>query len=944
MLQFVKMQMASGETAKVFLSDTDYGQSLKDVLTVPGVYESILDRNPDLSLKLKKMNGTIGSYRTACFALEMAGNVEEDDCTVAVAQLLVMPETAAKAFMSSYTVELRETCEQALLDLHFCEKLTEDSRLCLPPVAFDQLPTDLQSKMASVRKIYALKNTENQEIFQTSFDANYGVLLPQLDEIHNGTADLVSALDVLRVIAPYRKQERPGTYSYKGIYHTPYYRVDMRLRGMVPSHLSWIDGYSVNDTLDIQANEQHMANNLRALICSDISRYVSEMVSGIFFDSPLGSLLLKLCDCKDEEVLHQLFEDIKERSTQDASCSISLNEITEVSESGWYAADVTRIIKQNLRYTNEFLVELVSRRPVDRRIVECDNLPFVLDLSDDQEQELTELLISLGYISSAMQKFLIDLCKKAYRVNWGHTGATLAIPGFVVQNAIGELDGVIGEYIGESIGKTVQDLSKYEALYLKVSSNMSDDEGFEDNDAEEIFSRFDYYVTADTAQKMATDSLGYDYFSTSASAAQTTEAAIVEYWRNVNGENNLDNFISTSFLKTADISILTECFVKLMRWGERKPKLLVLQHHPEIRHVFDLSSGLRVDNTAIVDESELVKVNGCDYSLVAPLYSDTNPTIQSDQIVGFVLEKDYGSVKKSFLASWLDIGEMIVSGNINIGNFVSVSKVSFVEVPRVTVESYSKQEHSMYVSDENIKQGLSLKVQPKDLNALTLLTTPGITNSVEYLRSLKNDTIITTKDRQYDILRRYVKVLQQFYVKHGEIVKRVSNTVGLGELAETFYRMFTGEGMKEEANAGTARSTLKALNLDGVDTSAIKWDDTELVGKFYLISDVDMKSTLSPIEFTDPGLRNFAQRPDIKNRLVMLMMKQNGKCIFCRKDIKVGEVLVLRGTKPDGTPTKKVGHRTYAVLAQVISRLEQGQDVVIDGETYVLHRSLSEFF
>lgn len=941
MFRIVKFTERAGGVRSVFLGDLETGNSVKDLMTVPGTYQNVVDSDDKL-LSLEKLDGSIGSYLTTCFALTVSDSYTDvEDVTADMSRLLTMPDTAARALMGSMDEEKRDALSEVLDAIHFCESIKQGDKLCLPPTAFSKLGSELTKEMTSVRNSYSLKSTDNQEIFQTNFDTEFGVLLPALGDIHSGNDELISALDILRVTAPYRKQERANVCSYRGIYHTPYYKVDMKLRGMVPNYLAWITGYSVNDMLDISSNERHMANNLNLLICSDLSRYVSEMVSGVFFGTQLGSLLSKLCGRKDPDVIQQLCEDIKEVNNNKASCSLSFSQIDELQKSGWYEGDVVRTIKENLTIADGYLQELLENRPIDRRTIDCDSIPFTLSLTDEQERSFTDLMINNGYISSAMQKFLTDLCKKAYRVNWGHTGATLAIPGFNIVNHIPSIDDMMSTYINDRLSGQPVDFTKYPNLYARSYANpgfTDDDAAGESEDDDEIYSRFDYYITAATAQKIAAGSLSDDYFSAPAPASQTTEEAIVEYYRNVKGENNLDNFISAAFIKTADVSIFIECFIKLMRWGERRPKLLVLQKHPEIRHVFDLNSGLRIDNIAIVDESELIKSNGCEYSLAGMLCTDSSPVLSKELIVGFLLQKDYGTVKKSFLASWVDLGEMVANNAINIGDFAVVTKMSVNKDELIPVESFEKKEYGFYVSDSNIESGLKLKIQPKDLSAMALLTTPGIMNSMGYLRSLKNDTIITTKDRQYDILRRYSSTLLSFYTKCGGTVNNCTNSVEFAACAGEFYELWNQGDTKREANEVNAANTLRQLNLEGPSASSVKWDDSELSGKFMIISDMDMKSTLPPIEFTERPMREIAAKA--RNRVVLLLLQKEDRFIFCRKDLTAKEVAISSAKDANGRIVNKYSHKNYAFFAQIIDNLTKGVEGKINSKPVVLHRSL----
>lgn len=951
MIRTIKFAKQDGSVCRVFLGDPMSGHSAKDIVTVPGVYDEIASTlGKTAQLKLELLVGAIGSYSTTCFALTVDGQCEEEDVTSFTMPVITLPDTAAKAIIATYSDTIADAVTDALDALHFYESIHEDHKLCLPEVAFSKLDPVLASKMISVRKSYNLRSIDNQEIFQKSFDSDYNIELPSVEAIHGSSDELISALDILRVIAPYRKMEYPGAYSYKSIYHTPYYKVDLQLRGFVPSYFAWIDGYSSNDKLEIESNERKIAQNLQTLIYSDISHYIAEMISGVFFDTPLGAAISRLYVRRDPEVVQQLLNDIQQHNSTDASCSLTFSQIEELQSSGWGEGNVTRVLRSSISFSPTYLKSMVESRPVDHRTVDCENIPFTLDIADDQERDITDMMIKMGYISSAMQRFLIDLCKKAYRVNWGHTGATLAIPGFVLQSKLSAVDKDAGAWVSERLSNpdVVADSRAYQTLYV-ASSDTSDIDniGGEDNDnASELYVRMDYYMTGETIEKVRTGTLDYDYFTSKPSPGQQTkEAAVIEYWRTVRGDNNLDNFITVALLQTADPSILVECFVKLMRWGERKSKLLVLQKHPEIRHVFDLYSGLRIDNTSIVDESMLVQHNGCDYTLNGFLCSDSNPGVNKNHIIGFLLEKDYGIVKKNYLASWIDIGEMYANNSITIGDFMSMTPINLTPSEYISIEAFEKRDYEIYLSDTSIQEGLKLNVQPKDLSAIVLLTRPAIMNSKEYLISLRDTTVIGLRDRQYDILHRYTTAISKFYRLYAAKISAVKTTVDLAELAGEFLKVFqNGESEKQDANSATAANALQKLNLTGnadASSDVVKWDTSTLTGPFTIVTDTEMASTIPPIEFSDPALVELARKTG--NRIVLLLQVKSDKIIFCRKDITASEV--QRRVKTDETGRKKqiISRQRYNTFAADFAHLLTGGTKKLKDVPVVLHQSLQGF-
>ena len=940
MVFFKFSDSVSNKVVCVVTMDDSTGITYKEALTVPGEFGNMIG-NSEVQIKFGKLEGTVDHYRTSMYALyvEDQNSIPDAvDLTDEITKLISLPETAIKAMSSRYQEDIWELIRTSLDAIHYYEGITRETRVTLP-ASIEGLSEEEKGSMLSQRANYSLKSSENQSVFQKAFDAPFNVRLPQLDAIHRNSDDLITALDIIRVLAPYRKAEGGNHFSYKSIYHTPYYKVDVRIRGMVPSHLSWINGVSVNDTLEIQANERQFYNNLHTLVYADISRYTAEMASGVFFDTALGTAISKLCLKRDSEVIQQIIKDISEASSDKASCDLQFSEVESLIDNGWYIPDVIQVIKSKLRLTPGYLQELVSNRSSDRHIIDTETIPFVISIKDDEEQALTDIFINQGYMTNAMYRFLQNLATAIYRVSWGHTGATKAIPGFILKSALADVDSSMESYMDSVLSGNVPNSADYPMLYL--NSSPSDDEDIMDftGDPDEISHRFDYYVTDETLAFIKAGSLDPAYFNTirGKDIVQSRDASIVEYIRVVNGEANLDEYIYGVYLHTGSISKMIELIIKLMRWGQRRPRVLVA-NDVSYRYAFDLNSGLRVDNTAVVDESQLIKVNGCEYSYVGCFSSSSNPGIDPTHIVGFVFQKDYGVTKKYYLASWLDLAEMTVPGEIKIGNFTSVIPLT-LDASNATIEALSKEEHQIFLSDSAIKEGLKLKISPKDLSPISALCVEGVMNTMGYLQSLKNEVMITSKDRQYENLRRYTKALQYFYSQNTAELTSVSNSLDISNLAALFKQIYDKESYKQDANSATAAKTISKLNLG--PASKVQWDTSELSGQFYIISDVDMNSNLPPIQFTDEKVKTIAER--VRNRIVMLLLHSDNKFIFCRKDITPGEIVQVPSKKPDGTPTRKLGHKAYAPFGPAIKRLLDGSPTTINGVPAVLHESLKEF-
>ena len=954
MLRTVVFNDKSGKDYNLFLVDADFEITGERAMTVADMFERVEQNNPGLSFKLMSLEGNIGTFSTKCYGLVVFGDDELDNITDFITQFLIVPETASKMLLSNFPEAAQKVIVDALDCIKFYESIKGAEGFVLPERALSELPELVAKKMSAAKKKYSLKATDNQEIFQTSFDSEYGIVLPELEDIADSPEDRVSALDILRVSAPYREGTSVRDRQYRSIYHTPYYKISTRIQGHVPESLNWLNGRASNNMMDIMPNELHMVSNLKNYICSDISRSVAEMASCVFFSTNFGSILFKLFEKRDLDVMHHILDSINKAATTDVYCDISFSDIDELYQNGWYAKEVVRKVKEHLYVSNEFLLNEINNRPVVRRVLDCNSLPFVLTLTPEQEDEFTELFINQSYITRSMQRFLVDICKKAYRVHWGHTGATLAIPGFVPDDSPKStslwdtLNSSMVKYLNDRYDNKGLDPVSYRMLFIN-SMGASDDDSFSDDDsADEIYSRLDYYVDQSTIERIRNGSLPANYFSTDVNSIQTSEQAVIEYWQHVNGEDNLEHFLLSSFLNTGDVSVFVDGFIKLMRWGERRPNVLVFSNHPEIRDVFDLTSGECKDNTIIVSEDDLIRHNGCEYYLTGFLTTSSNSSIPKDRIIGFSLQKEYKNVKKDFIASWLDVGELIANsekGGINIGDFITVSKLDRFEVK--AIEDYSGRDFDFYVSDSNVKSGLESKVPPKDFSALALLTQPGVLNSRGYIESLANDKLLSLKDRQYDILRRYVSTLGLFYQQYSDEISQVDNSVGLGNLAVAFWNLFNSSGeAKPDNNKVVSSSAIQNLNFDSPSTFAVQFDTTELKGPFMILS-APNSSPIPPVVFAnmnDARAQSVANMLAKKNeKIVLLLMRVPDKYIFCRKDLAFSDLQLKDATDANGRVKKVISHKSLDMFKSGIDNIKAGKYFRISKVPVVLHKSVEPY-
>lgn len=965
MFKVIRMKDSVGTDIPVFVGCTETGYSAKDILTMPGAYDECASSSGGVPLSMCKFSGTIGAYRTECYVLRLNGDTQEvQDLTGDVSRILVMPATAANAMLQSFSAEFRDDLKQALDSVHFYETVKAHTKVCLPEDAMAELDPTVVQTMRSARQTFVLRATENQEIFQQAFDAEFGVRLPSLEDIHSEDGFNYSSLDIIRSTMPYRRPGNPP--AYEPIYHTPYFKTGNML-GQKPPYLQWLEGYSSNDLLDIQPNERHMQRNLYILYQSDVARYVAEIVTGVFFNTEFGSRLTKLRLLRDKEAIDRMVSEIRSAgSTDDADgvrCDISTEDIEALWANDWNPTEVGQRIKNSLHFGENYLANIVKAQHPAKRLVTTRNLMFVLSLTDAQEQYFTDAFIAGGFMTNELHEFFIKLCQRAYEANWGHTGSSKAVPPLVYQTEIPDVAKEFTRYLTDRMAGKAPTAENYPWLYRKTYG----DDSASDDDADDFFMvddgkdsddtpsiAFDHYITSTTAGRLLAGETDintlYDIREDESDAerkvrleaTQNAEARKIERWRipGCDGNSNLVYFLTGAYMMTADVKIYIQAFIKLVRWGDRRPKVLAFPDHPEIRIVFDLCNGAEGDNTAVVYESDLVKVNGCDYSFAGFLCSTTNNDINPQHILGFLLEKNYGTVVKPYLASWEDLAEMVQNCTINIGQFKTGAAVDANPSTFTSIESFDKKSYEIYESDKNVAEGLKLEKPGRELSPLVLLPRPQIMSERSYIKSTASNAIITTTDRQYDILRRYTDNLRTFYKVQADRLANIHNTTDLQELALEFMEVVAkGAGAKQEHNEQAAAGALSKMELDmGGPKVEPQYITAALPAeaRYTLVNDPDnvtiMQDTWDPIPFTDPQLQQIATRGGVS--IVLLLLKTKTCWVLCRKDLSPKEVGIVQTAK--GRNISCVG---YDRLRSQIDALLRGQKATYQGLPISLHIS-----
>lgn len=920
-------------TFNVFLGDLATGHTAKSVCSIPGAYEEVCEVS-EISMQLVELkNCTIGydgkAYSTAIYGLIIVPNEGADvktlDVTNELTTYLNMPQVAAETMFKSLSDKNREILSSSLEAIRFCEGLTDQSTVCLPEGAFEYLDPEVAKKMRSVRKVYTLKAADNIEQFQKDCTSPYLVPLPSVEEIHNARTGM-SSLDILRVIAPYRQEKQGGMYwAYSSIYHTPYYKVNSRIRGVVPECFDWIDGYFKNDTVPLQPWERKQADNIYSLYCADISRSISKIVTSIFLDTPLGTALRRMVYLRDLESLSEVNSEIMSLSTDSYSCYIPLNDLETLVNTGCQPEDAAQLIVNNLKFGDGALKALVSARDKAMNVVNVDSLPFVLTLTDEEKNEFTDELIGRGLLTSAMFNFIRTLCSYAYTVNWGHTGITKAIPVLVDESTLSDVDSAMANWVTYCETGSKETLDQSASLLFQTDSDSDDDDSSSQstNDDDDPYSAFDRYVSRETLNRIRMSELPPDYFDRLETLS--AEERIVQRWCIQNGDNGLFVFLSMVHSLTGSPKALIECFIRLMRWGDMKPKVLALPDYSEVNQVFDLGEGEMTIDSGHVDDSMLIRKNGCRYSLVEPLYAKSPVISVGNPVVGFWLKEDYGEVQVNVLMSWNDLGKHLMSDAIDIAEFATVNKASMALGDCTDIEGIAKLKHQMYTSSEHISEAFDRKMPAEDLNDLALLTTPNITASPKYIKSLRNKDIITASDLQYARLRAYLVNLEKFYQRYQSDIENVATTGDIAALAKAFVAL--AEAKDEPlTNTGTA----KALNLNA-GAKAGKYVDDPLEGQFMLVFDDTSQAPFVPLAFSDPLMRKTSEK--LRGRIVLLLLAKEDKFIFCRKDITIGEVMRSNNT---------LVVQRYGTLAKAVETLAAGKDVRISGRPAYLHSDLRQ--
>lgn len=934
-----------GDKFPIILNETGTQYSGVNILYKPGVYEEL--QKMGVSSFLYELEGTIGNYATKMIGLvpvlEADTKVQMIDYTNHLTTLLSMPETAANALIERQSEDVQRIYLDGIETIRAYEALNYSNKVYLPESAFEYMGEGIAAKMRPSSTIVPLKDVDNQVIFQKAYDAEYGFSLPDLSQLHSSYVPTADTLEFMRILAPYRGASEDKS-SYNSIYHTPHYRVHPRLRGTILSHLSWLNGKAKNDTLPIQPYERHMFDNIVTFFKSDTMWRTPNIVNGLFENTRIGRTLQLIVNYHDADSLSEFVSQIKAECGDGSKISFDLTpndevELLKLFNDNFSKNDIIAVLRRALKVSDDYILDMLNAlKPA--QIVNSNGIYGFFDVSDNVRNEAEKIFIEKAVITDEAFSYICSMCICAYQVNWGHTGATHSVPGLEFMTGCDNIDKAMSAYLnGIKTGK--QEAGNVLApIYSKdydIDNSDSDDDSGDD-----FGIQVHYYCTDATRVLLQDGKLNSEFFERtlpiSSMQAASEADRIVQYWKWVRGDSNLRNFINQVFVLTADIKVLAEIFVKLCRWGDNKPMLLVIADHPEVRTVFDFAVAKEIANTAIVDENDLVYVNGCSYSLERFIVGK-DIVGGKNTIFGALLSRNYG-IKKFYVASLTDIGEMIVNNKVDIADLKTIQSydVSLGSKYVIDTNELESISHTMFISDKARVEGLEKQIAPVDLNDAALLCTPMILRSSAYLRSKNNKEVITLKDRQYKILEGYVRVLNKISQSMPLVIddNPVIDTTKFISCCRAVYQAMEGQNAVQSANEVRANANAAQLKF-GDEEQTIKFDTTPLEGQFTLVSDVEMQAAMENITFSNESMVRLSQR--MHNRVVMLILITDDKMIFCRKDIRPNEVRIYNNT---------VDVKKYSKFAPHIEALRSGKNPVANfangtKKTLYLHESMKDF-
>lgn len=948
MLEMAYLELEPGSGQAIFLYDSDTHSSVKDIFEIPGTYEDVCKAH-NIVLSLCNMTGKVGRLSLSSYVL-VVSPVSQDSAPVGLQYNLEFPKlcglesVAANALINSYDEETSNLLRKCNEGFEYMRSFTKESSTCLPKEALMYLPQEEQEAFLNSKKFHrADTHVDNVNIIQETCESEFSLALPDIEDIHFNPSGCVSVDSVLKIIAPYRtRANATSLIEYKARMHTPYWRVEPGKKLLMDA-FPWINGSAKNSELSLQPNELPMSKKLFMHVCTDTSVYADQIFTGIFMVSQPGLMIRKLLSIQPDSTealselmptVYELIGELKQKLPPYIKFTLTTNDLESLQPEDFrVGGHLAHMLSQHIKIEPEGYLKLVEdhiQSEIPRRI-DTSKMDFVLTI-DQNRSEVIDKLIANGFISKAMYDFIVQLCQHAYSVNWGHNGVSKAIPDLIDRNpaAIDEYGNTIKNILNAKFGNS----SRTRSRSMNANSIDDDSDLYTDDkdDDDNVFIEFTHYL-GERNRSMIENGMDIDV----SNAFMSENDAVIERYRIYDGVDYLERFLWDCYSSTKDVNILIEAFLKLMRWGTRKPQSLVFMERPEIQTEFDLLDGAIVSNGHIFDENDLIKENDCTYHLGSLLYSDSSIMRQEKPIVGFILYKKYkGERQKYFVASWLDIGEMLETHEVDVSELKQM--IPMDEFSRSPIEGIASDAFDFYASPSSKKEAMQINVTADNLCACYKLVERNLLDSAEFRKAVANKNPVGLRDRQYLIAKQYTDVLRSYYSREEQRIASMATTSDLNTIAREIYKAYQdGDNEIVDHNTAAAGRTMSKMNL-GVGTQDYLYDNSELSGKFILLDDQERATSWPAISLTDPQLNNFLSK--VNKRIVLLMLERPDCYLICAKDIRVSEVRFR--TTAEGKQVVyllKVGKYRDAFLD-----VKKGIRRTIAQKPIKLHESVKEIF
>lgn len=922
------IQEIEGQQYFLFLYDTVLRIGAKDLMENPSAYEQVCSAH-NVDIYLAKIDGLMGSREVNQYVLLIGSRADSEAVDLedvgGFMHIAQLPETARGAVIASYDSETASLFRNMLSSFTYCETIDTNSTCYLPDSALMYLDESEQQAFKNSKKFNLNNFDMGSIVIQKDSTSEFSFMLPPYSDINVDATDCVSIDEMLRISAPYRIQERPNSkYEYEAKVHTPYW-LNEPTNKFVYDMFPWLNGYSKSSLLPLQDNELALYKRLMDYVRGYTQRYISDILVGIYLSSANGIIVRKLLNIKPTgaesltellPVVKSLLVDVMTTLPEGLTCAFDVDSIDSYcSEDFLIGGKFSRDIGKSFSVSSQFLKSIIKEHMDSSRSrrIDVTRLGFMFDLSDSVKNEMLPILIDNGFIARPCYTYLYKLCETAYAIHWGHNGIACAVPSLIDKTPSNLED--YGNSVADVLNRVLLGI---ESKARSKNSNSSSDV-FDFDDGDDAVIAYNHYI-GDTNRKLIESGGDVDNSSTIANPADR----VIERYRLIGGIDYLESFVSKIYNQVHSYGIIIETFIKLMRWGERKPQALVYPEHPEISDEFNLFEGIMVPNSHVFNDDDLIETNGCRYHLDSILVADSQIMRQDKPIVGFKLRQDYTNERyRYFVASWLDIGEMVVENKISVAELLAAYDISYQVETANTIEDVDAE---YYASDSNIKQAFESNVKPEELNVCVKFYR-NVLDSREYIQATSTEHPIGLSDRQFILLKKYVEALRVVYNNNEEKLKSISSTLDLLPIAKQVYEVYNSSGALVDHNQATASSTLSKLNLN------YEYVDCELDGKFILLDDSKFLTSLNPIVFTDTKLSDLMTRS--KRKIVLLMMERDDCFILCKKDIAVSEVRTKLNA--DG---KNVIHMMEASkLTKAYDAILKGK-VAYQGKPVKLHTSL----